>query len=344
MSEAAENGSGLVLRDRFGRVARDLRVSLTDRCNLRCSYCMPAEGLEWLPTDETLSDDEVLRLCTIAVRDLGIEKIRFTGGEPLLRKSLEQIIEGCSQLKTGMGEKPEIALTTNALGLDRRAQKLADAGVDRVNISLDTMNPEHFYAITHRNRLHDVLKGIDAACSVGMKPVKVNAVLLRGINDMDAVDLLDFALQRGIQLRFIEQMPIGPKDSWQRQRLVTQADILALLAQRYTLEAIVEPDSHAPARLWMVDGNPKQQVGIIASVSQPFCHACDRTRITADGQLRSCLFSTRETDLRTPLRSGCSDREIAEIWAQGMWEKPRAHGLEGSDFAIASRTMSRIGG
>ena len=217
------------LVDRFGRVATDLRVSLTDRCTLRCSYCMPPEGLDWLPTEQTLTDDEVVRLCRIGVERLGIRTIRFTGGEPLLRRGLETIVAAAAGMRTDRGRAPGLALTTNGLGLAHRARGLADAGLDRVNVSLDTLDPEHYARITHRDRLPDVLAGLAAARSAGLAPVKVNAVLLRGVNDADAAQLLDFCLAEGIQLRFIEQMPIGPIDAWRRSRLVTREDILALL-------------------------------------------------------------------------------------------------------------------
>ncbi|MDO4259193.1 MAG: GTP 3',8-cyclase MoaA [Actinomycetaceae bacterium] len=338
-----ENTPDLLI-DRFGRVARDLRVSLTDRCNLRCSYCMPAEGLEWLPTEETLTDDEVIRLCRIGVEVLGIEHIRFTGGEPLLRAGLEKIIAACSAFRTAEGNTPDLALTTNALGLDRRINGLKDAGLQRVNISLDTLDPAHFAAITRRDRLHDALKGLHAAIGAGLSPIKVNAVLLRGINEGDAADLLDFCLDNNVELRIIEQMPIGPPQSWSRETLVTYDEIIHALSTRHTLTPLPRDDRHSPAQTWVVDGNTQHRIGIIASVSAPFCDACDRTRLTSDGQIRSCLFSTRETDLRTLLRCDASDRDIADTWKNAMWSKPAAHGLDTSDFATPSRTMSRIGG
>ncbi|WP_371151132.1 GTP 3',8-cyclase MoaA [Buchananella felis] len=333
-----------VLIDRFGRIARDLRVSLTDRCNLRCSYCMPPEGLEWLPTEDTLTDAEVVRLCRVGVETLGIRQIRFTGGEPLLRAGLEGIIAECAKLRTDQGLAPDLALTTNALGLDKRARCLAAAGLERVNISLDTLVPEHFKQITHRDRLPDVLRGLEAAVAAGLSPVKVNAVVMRGINEADVPDLLDFCLERGIELRIIEQMPMGPIGSWSRRTLVTFDEIVHLLQTRHTLTPAERSDPHSPAQSWIVDDDPSRQVGIIASVSAPFCQACDRTRLTSDGQIRSCLFSTTETDLRSALRSGASDAQIARIWCGAMWTKPAAHGLDTHDFAIPSRTMSRIGG
>lgn len=335
------NSSGLA--DRYGRIARDMRVSLTDRCNLRCSYCMPAEGLEWTPSEKVLSDEEVKRLCTIAVERLGIRAIRFTGGEPLLRKSLEEVVAYCSTLRTDEGLTPDLALTTNALGLDRRAPGLREAGLARVNISLDTVNPEHFRAITRRARLEDVLAGIRAAHEAGLTPVKVNAVLIRGLNEADLLELLEFCIDEHCELRIIEQMPIGPIEAWKREQLVTQADILAQIRKRYAIEQVPSEDPTAPARLWHI-AERDYSFGIIASVSSPFCATCDRTRLTADGQIRTCLFSQKETDLRNPLRAGASDEDIAQLWREAMWVKPAAHGRESSTFAVPSRTMSAIGG
>lgn len=342
--DAARTAAGGPLIDRFGRIARDLRISLTDRCNLRCAYCMPPEGLEWLPAEETLSDEEVVRLARIGVDGLGIRRIRFTGGEPLLRKGLEGIVSACSHLRTDEGARPGLALTTNGLGLARRARGLAEAGLDRVNISLDTIVPEHYAEITRKDRLADALAGIDAALEAGLTPVKINAVILRGVNEGDVPDLLDFCLDKGCELRIIEQMPIGPPGVWDRSSLVAKEEILSLLSTRRALTPIPRQDSHSPADSWIVDSDPRSRVGIIASVSTPFCGACDRTRLTSDGAIRSCLFSARETPLRALLRSDADDEEIAAAWRGAMIAKPAAHGLDAEDFAIPSRTMSRIGG
>jgi len=325
-------------------VARDLRVSLTDRCNLRCSYCMPPEGLDWLPTEETLTDAEVVRLVRIGVKRLGIRQVRFTGGEPLLRRGLEGIIAECSQLRTDEGQAPDLALTTNALGLAKRAQGLRDAGLDRVNISLDSLDREHYAAITRRDRLGDVLEGIEAAARAGLSPIKVNTLVLRGMNEADLPDLVDYCLDRGIELRVIEQMPIGPVDTWDRQSILTADEILHIMGTRHTLDPAQREDPHSPAGRWIVDGDPTKRLGVIASVSDPFCNACDRTRLTSDGMVRSCLFSTEETSLRDLLRGGGSDAQIAARWADAMWVKPAAHGLNTDAFARPSRTMSRIGG
>ncbi len=237
----------LALMDQFGRTARDLRVSLTDRCNLRCVYCMPAEGLEWLPTEETLTNEEVIRLITIAVEQAGIEKLRFTGGEPLLRKGLEEIIEASSALRTKSGKAPDIALTTNALGLDKRLPKLQAAGLQRVNISLDSLDPKRYAQLTRRDRFQDVMSSITAVADAGMLPLKLNTLILRGQNEADILPLADFALRRGFELRFIEQMPLGPKHSWDRNEMVSRDEILAELRTKYHLTALANPDTTAPA-------------------------------------------------------------------------------------------------
>ena len=344
VAHAAACEAPLRLVDTFGRVARDLRVSLTDRCNLRCSYCMPPEGLDWLPTEDTLTDAEVVRLVRIGVERLGIRQVRFTGGEPLLRRGLEGIIAECSQLRTDEGQTPDRALTTTALGLAKRAQGLRHAGLDRVNISLDSLDREHYAAITRRDRLDDVLEGIEAAARVGLSPIKVNTLVLRGMNEADLPDLVDYCLDRGIELRVIEQMPIGPVDTWDRQNILTADEILHIMGTRHTLDPAQRDDPHSPAGRWIVDGDPTKRLGVIASVSDPFCNACDRTRLTSDGMVRSCLFSTEETSLRDLLRGGGSDAQIAARWADAMWVKPAAHGLNTDAFARPSRTMRRIGG
>ena len=327
------------LVDRFGRVATDLRISLTDRCNLRCTYCMPAEGLPWMPRAEQLTDDELVRLITIAVRDLGVHELRFTGGEPLLRRGLEDVIAASSALTP----RPDISLTTNGIGLARRAAALAAAGVNRLNVSLDTLRPDRFAEITRRDRLADVLAGMEAARDAGLSPVKINTVLLRGVNDDEAVDLLRFAVARGFELRFIEQMPLDAQHGWQRAEMVTAGEILAALRTAFALT----PDGHdrgaAPAERWLVDGGPAA-VGVIASVTRPFCGACDRTRLTADGQVRSCLFARTETDLRALLRGGSPDDEIAEAWRTAMWGKLAGHGIDEPGFLQPDRPMSAIGG
>jgi GTP 3',8-cyclase len=330
------------LTDRYGRVARDLRVSLTDRCNLRCTYCMPAEGLPWLPTPDLLTDAEIVRLVGIGVSRLGITTVRLTGGEPLLRKNLESLVADIAALRP----RPSIALTTNGIGLAGRAEALAAAGLDRINISLDTLDPDTFAALTRRRRLPDVLAGIRAARAAGLLPVKINTVLLRGVNEHEAADLLDWAMAEGVQLRFIEQMPLDAQHGWRRNEMVTAAEIRARLAERFHLvedERDAAERGSAPAELFRVAGT-EHAVGIIASVTHPFCGACDRVRLTADGQIRNCLFARSESDLRTPLRDGADDEEIARRWVAAVRGKQAGHGIDDPTFLQPDRPMSAIGG
>jgi cyclic pyranopterin phosphate synthase len=327
------------LVDTFGRVATDLRVSLTDRCNLRCSYCMPAEGLDWLPTPEVLTDDEVVRLITVAVERLGVREVRFTGGEPLLRRGLPDIVRRTAALSP----RPETSITTNALGLTRTAHALAEAGLDRVNVSLDTVRREVFHTITRRDRLADVVAGLEAAVAAGLGPVKVNAVLLRGVNDDQAPELLRWCLDRGYQLRFIEQMPLDAQHGWSREGMVTADEIFDALRAEFVLEPAEEPRGSAPAELFAVDGGPAT-VGVIASVTRPFCGDCDRVRLTADGQVRNCLFAREESDLRAALREGADDAELAERWQLAMLTKRPGHGIDDTTFLQPVRPMSAIGG
>jgi GTP 3',8-cyclase len=327
------------LADRFGRVARDLRVSLTDRCNLRCSYCMPPEGLDWLPDETVLTDDEVIRLVRIGIELLGIHEVRFTGGEPLVRRGFVKIVEGVRAVDPNV----ELSVTTNALGLSRIAQRLADAGLNRVNVSLDSIRPETFAEITRRDRLGDVLEGLAAARAAGLGPVKVNAVLLRGMNDKQAPELLRWAVSEGYELRFIEQMPLDAQHGWNRTEMITADEIFLSLDEEFDLTPAREPRGSAPAELFLVDGGPAT-VGVIASVTRPFCGDCDRVRLTADGQVRNCLFARSESDLRLALRAGASDEEIAERWVIAMSTKRAGHGIDDPSFLQPDRPMSAIGG
>jgi cyclic pyranopterin phosphate synthase len=329
-----------MLPDSFGRIATDLRVSLTDRCNLRCAYCMPPEGLDWLPTTDQLTDDEVVRLVRIGVERLGIREVRFTGGEPLLRRGLAGIVARTAALRP----RPEISLTTNAIGLERTAGTLRAAGLDRINVSLDTLRPETFRKLARRDRLPDVLDGLAAAAQVGLRPVKVNAVLMRDLNDDEAVPLLRYCLDHGYELRFIEQMPLDAQHGWKRAEMVTAEEILAALGREFTLT----PDDprqrgSAPAEAFLVDGGPAR-VGVIASVTRPFCGTCDRVRLTADGQVRNCLFARSESDLRGPLRTGADDAELAAAWRRAVAVKLPGHGINDPSFLQPDRPMSAIGG
>jgi cyclic pyranopterin phosphate synthase len=329
-----------MLSDSFGRVATDLRVSLTDRCNLRCAYCMPPEGLDWLPKPEILTDDEVVRLVRIGVEQLGIGEVRFTGGEPLLRRGLPDIIARTAALTP----RPEISLTTNGIGLDRVAPALAAAGLDRINVSLDTLRPEVFRKLARRDRLLDVFEGMRAAAAAGLAPVKVNAVLMRGLNEEEAVPLLRYCLDRDYELRFIEQMPLDAQHGWKRSEMVTADEILAALESAFSLAPDEERHrGSAPAQTFLVDGGPAR-VGVIASVTRPFCGACDRVRLTADGQVRNCLFARSESDLRGPLRAGAADADLAARWRRAVAGKLPGHGINDPAFLQPNRPMSAIGG
>jgi cyclic pyranopterin phosphate synthase len=301
---------------------------------------MPPEGLEWLPKPELLTDDEVLRLIRIGVEVLGITEVRFTGGEPLLRRGLTGIVAGTAALRP----RPEISLTTNGIGLDRLAGSLHAAGLDRINVSLDTLRPETFRALARRDRLGDVLAGLEAAASTGLAPVKVNSVLMRGLNDDEAVPLARFCLERGYQIRFIEQMPLDAQHGWRRDDMVTADEILSALSEEFSLI----PDDpaargSAPAEAFLVDGGPAR-IGVIGSVTRPFCGSCDRVRLTADGQVRNCLFATTESDLRRALRAGAGDAEIAELWRRAVASKLPGHGINDPGFLQPARPMSAIGG
>ncbi len=319
-------------------MATDLRVSLTDRCNLRCTYCMPAEGLPWLPSERMLTDDEIVRLVGVAVRLLGVTEVRLTGGEPTLRPGLADLVGRIAALRP----RPQLSLTTNGLSLARLAAPLRAAGLDRVNVSLDTLDPVRFAQITRRDRLDDVLAGLHAAAASGLAPVKVNSVLLRGVNDDEAPSLLRWSLAEGYELRFIEQMPLDAQHGWRRSTMVTAGETLAALGAAVTLRPLPGRGS-APAELFEVDGGPGR-VGVIGSVSAPFCAACDRVRLTADGQVRNCLFAREESDLRTALRAGADDERLAELWRDAVRGKHAGHGIDEVAFRQPDRPMSAIGG
>jgi len=329
-----------MLSDAYGRVATDLRVSLTDRCNLRCAYCMPAEGLDWLPKPQLLTDDEVVRLVRVGVERLGIREVRFTGGEPLLRRGLPGIVARSAALRP----RPELSLTTNGIGLARTAAALRQAGLDRVNVSLDTLRPGTFQELARRDRLGDVLAGMAAAAAAGLVPVKVNSVLMRGVNDSEGRDLLRFCLAHGYELRFIEQMPLDAQHGWRRSAMVTADEIIEGLNQEFTLTAQgADVRGSAPAETFLVNGGPGR-VGVIGSVTRPFCGSCDRVRLTADGQIRNCLFARTESDLRALLRGGASDQQIAAQWARAVAAKLPGHGINDPTFLQPDRPMSAIGG
>ncbi|MFW3387607.1 UNVERIFIED_CONTAM: GTP 3',8-cyclase MoaA [Kocuria sp. CPCC 205274] len=374
----APAGAGLV--DRHGRRATDLRLSVIDKCNLRCTYCMPAGGLPWLPAAQLMSPAEITRIVHVGVSELGVTELRLTGGEPLVRPDLEDIVAGIRAAHPGL----PVSLTTNGIGLTTRARTLAAAGLTRINISLDSLDAATFRALARRNRLAEVLAGAEAAAAAGLDPVKINAVLMRGVNDHEAPDLLAWALERGFALRFIEQMPLDADHGWTRAEMVTAAQIRHRLGERYRLAPHPGPREGAPAELWDVhplatpdtpaaadsalpsggtpdaaptpapgagdcEDEPLGTVGVIASVTEPFCGDCKRTRITAEGRIRSCLFSHEEVELLPLLRDGATDAQLAERWRAAMWAKPAAHGmdhtgLDSADYVQPERPMSAIGG
>ncbi|WP_197273614.1 GTP 3',8-cyclase MoaA [Arthrobacter sp. ZBG10] len=343
------------LADRYGRRATDMRLSLTDKCNLRCTYCMPAEGLEWLAKQAVMSADEIIRIVRIGVDHLGVRELRLTGGEPLVRHDLVDIISALRRNHPGL----PISMTTNGVGLAKKAAPLKAAGLTRINVSLDTLHEETFTQLTRRPFLDQVLAGVDAAWAAGLGPVKINAVLMRGINDAASPSLLAWAVERGYELRFIEQMPLDADHGWTRRNMITAAEIRELLSKDFVLSPDGRARDGAPAERFEVrrreagtadqSGPVVGTVGIIASVTEPFCSDCRRTRITAEGKIMSCLFSREEFDLLGLLRSGADDDALARRWQDAMWIKPKAHGmdhvgLDAPDFVQPDRSMSAIGG
>jgi cyclic pyranopterin phosphate synthase len=327
-----------VLVDSLGREIVNLRISVTDRCNLRCSYCIPTEEVEWLPRSGILSFEEIERVVRV-VAPLGIRKLRLTGGEPLLRKDLPVLVKRLAAV-SGI---EDLGMTTNAVGLSRLAGRLRDAGLKRLNVSLDTVDPELYRRLTRRDALPAVLEGLAAAADEGFSPIKVNAVIQRDANLEAVVPLAHLARERGIVLRFIEYMPIGGGDAWTPDRVVPNAEIIEMLRAIAPLEPIDEPDGIGPAKRWRwTDG--QGEIGLIGSVTEPFCDHCNRIRVTADGRLRTCLFSVAEHDIRTPLRSGAPDEEIAALVRNAVRLKEPGHKIGQADFIKPLRTMSSIGG
>jgi len=329
-----------VFQDRFGRAHDDLRISITDRCNLRCTYCMPLEPV-WFPREEILSYEEIARLATIAARG-GVRKLRITGGEPLLRRDLPQLIDHLARIP-GIDD---ISLTTNGLLLEAMAPTIAAAGLNRVNVSLDTMVPERFRELTMRDALGRVLRGMDAASDAGLTPVKINTVLLRGVNDDEIETLAERARDHGWELRFIEFMPLSNGEIWDTRRVLRGDDVRARIAERWPIEPDPAGDPRAPATRYRYrDG--RGYVGFIDSVSRPFCAECSRLRLTADGKLRVCLYDDGEVDLKAALRGGVGDDEIERIIERAVRGKGRGGALEILERKFVrspERTMHQIGG
>lgn len=323
------------LVDTFGRVHRDLRISVTDRCNFRCTYCMPEDGLDWLDRSEILTFEEITTLARIMVEQYAVDSIRLTGGEPLVRANLDELVAMLANLGT------DLAITTNGSTLRRHAVGLREAGLKRINVSLDSLQRDRFIELTRRDELDTVLDGIDAAVEAGFDPVKVNAVVMRGVNDDEIVDFARFGRDRGVVVRFIEWMPLDADGAWTNDRVVSQQEIVDEIDQVFPLEPIQR--AHEPAQRFRYrDGGG--EVGVIASVTQAFCGDCDRVRLTAEGQLRNCLFAVDEFDLRGLLRSGASDDEIAAEIARGVNAKWAGHQIGQTVFIRPKRSMSQIGG
>ena len=330
------------LVDSFGRVVRDLRISVTDRCNFRCTYCMPAEGMTWLDRSEVLTYEEIERVARICVEKFEVDSLRLTGGEPTVRAHLPQLIAKLAALRLPNGRKPDIALTTNGATLRNIALELRNAGLDRINVSMDSLKPERFFAMTRRDELHNVLAGIAEAQVAGFSPMKVNAVVERGANDDEILDLVRYGRDNNVEVRFIEFMPLDATNEWERNKVVSQDEIVATIAAEFPLE-LMPARGAAPADRWrFLDG--KGTVGVIPSVTHPFCGDCDRVRLTSDGQFRTCLFATDESDIRSLLRNGGTDAEIAELIQVAVGAKWAGHQINQVNFIRPNRSMSQIGG
>ena len=332
----APTGSGAVdLVDPFGRTVRDLRISVTDRCNFRCQYCMPAEGMTWLPREDLLSFEEIERFAKLCVDHFGFDGIRLTGGEPLVRAHLPKLVEKLA----GLGV--DVAMTTNGATLRMHARALADAGLSRINISLDSLQRERFLELTRRDELDRVLDGIDAAIDAGLQPVKLNAVMMRGINDDEVVDFARFGRERGVSVRFIEFMPLDADGAWSDSVVVPADEIVESVNEAFPLEPVLRGNEPAE-RYRYLDG--QGEIGVIASVTKPFCGNCDRVRLTAEGQFRTCLFAVDEFDMRDLLRSGATDDELAAAIEQAVGTKWAGHSIGQVHFIRPKRSMSQIGG
>ena len=330
------------LIDKHGRTVRDLRISVTDRCNFRCTYCMPEEGLKWLDKAEVLSFEEIERVSRILVERFGINSLRLTGGEPTVRAHLPRLIAQLAALRLEDGSKPNIALTTNGATLRNIAGELRAAGLDRINVSLDSLRADRFLAMTRRDELDNVLAGIAEASKAGFDIVKVNTVVERGANDDEILDMARYGRDNGLQVRFIEFMPLDASNIWERNKVVTQEEIVSVISSEFPLE-IVPARGAAPADRWRyLDG--KGTVGVIPSVSKPFCADCDRVRLTSDGQFRTCLFATDEFDMRNLLRNGGTDDEIADLIIHAVGTKWAGHQINQVNFIRPNRSMSQIGG
>lgn len=331
-----------MLTDSFGRTVSDLRISVTDRCNFRCTYCMPEEGIKWLPRDEILTFEEIARIARIAVERYSVESIRITGGEPTVRADIVELISMISPLVVPATGKPvDLAMTTNGARLKKLATPLRAAGLDRLNISIDSLKRERFLEMTRRDELHTVLAGIDAAIDAGFTPIKLNAVVVRGFNDDEVVDMVAFARERNVTIRFIEFMPLDADELWSSDKVVSSDEIVAAVTAHFPAER--EHHDRDPAlRYRFVDGHG--EFGVISSVSEPFCESCDRIRLTAEGKIRNCLFALDEFDLRTSMRDGADDDTLATLLEESVWGKWAGHSIGNVNFIRPGKSMSQIGG
>jgi cyclic pyranopterin phosphate synthase len=325
------------LVDTFGRVADDLRISVTDRCNFRCTYCMPAEGLAWLPKAELLTFEELTRALRIFV-GLGVRSLKVTGGEPTVRADLPTLV----RMFREVGPDLDVSITTNGVLLDQLAAPLAAAGVDRATVSCDSLMRHRFAEMTRRDALEKVLAGLRAAETAGLTPIKINCVVIGGTNDDEVVDFARWARETGYEVRFIEYMPLDAEHAWERAKVVPSARILEAIDATFPLE----PVGHAnePATSYRFSDGAPGRIGVIASVTEPFCDTCNRLRLTAEGQMRSCLFALEETDLRDPMRAGASDAELSALIRETVWRKWSGHRINHPDFVQPARSMSMIGG
>ncbi len=325
------------LVDTFGRIADDLRVSVTDRCNFRCTYCMPAEGLRWLPKAELLTFEELQHLVASFVR-LGVRSIKVTGGEPTVRADLPTLVRMLREVGPGL----DMSITTNGLLLDTLAAQLAEAGIDRATVSCDSLLQHRFAEMTRRDALDRVLRGLRAAEEAGLTPIKINTVVIGGTNDDELVDFARWARETGYEIRFIEYMPLDAQHAWERSKVVPAARILEAIDAAYPL-APDGPTNEPATTYGFADGAPGR-IGVIPSVTQPFCDTCNRLRLTAEGQFRTCLFALEETDLRGPMRDGASDEDLERLIREAVWTKWSGHRINHPDFVQPARSMSMIGG
>jgi cyclic pyranopterin phosphate synthase len=330
------------LVDPFGRTIRDLRISVTDRCNFRCTYCMPEEGMQWIPRDQLLSFEEIERVARVFVERFGVDGIRLTGGEPTVRAHLPVLVGKLASIRMADGTKPDLSITTNGSTFRLLAHELREAGLDRVNVSLDSLDPRKFLTMTRRDELTRVLDGIAAAQEAGFDPVKVNCVVERGVNDDEIAALAAWARTTGVELRFIEFMPLDASGGWDRSKVVSQDEIVAAIEAAFPLEPLAGRGA-APADRWRYrDGHGT--VGVIPSVTKPFCGDCDRVRLTAEGMFRTCLFETREFDLKAVVRGGGSDDDLAAEISRAVGTKWAGHAIGQVHFRRPNRSMSQIGG